>query len=86
MTNKRGKELRDYSTDEYLNRPIKPQTHKAIKDAYDATYKPTADVNDIKMMGKGINPDQARSNPVMKDLVSRIVNLENERDSNTEVY
>ena len=79
-------ELRDYSKDKFLNRPIKPDTHKAIKDAYDATYRPSANVNDIKMMGKGINPEQVRKDPIMKDLVKRIVNLEDEKDSNTEVY
>lgn len=82
-----AKELKDYSKDEFLNRPIKPDTHKAIKDAYDATYKRPEQKNDMKMMTNNIDPNKVReSGPIMKSLVERVLRLEEERNSNGEVY
>ena len=86
-----AKNLNDYSEevkDKFLNRPIKPNTRKAIEDAYNATYKPTPDTNDVKMMGKGVNPDAVRNaDPLVKKLMTKVLKLEEERDNtNKEVY
>jgi len=80
-------ELRDYSKDKFLNRPIKPDTHKAIKDAYDTQFQPTPGQNDMKMMARGFNPGKVRdAGPVMKSVVDRVLKLEQERNDNGEVY
>ena len=80
-------ELRDYSKDKFLNRPIKPETHKAIKDAYDTQYRPTPGQNDMKMMARGFDAGKVRgAGPVVKNLVDKVLRLEQERNNNGEVY
>ena len=70
-----------------LNRKMKPDTKRAVTDAFNATYNPGQMGKDMRYMTKNINPDALdKAAPIVKKIVERVMEDQRNLDNKKEVY